>query len=170
MSHPQPPQRQPTPNETENYVRAVHYAAIGVVIACPILALLPPRKLDFYTIGLLTTTGYCSNYLLREQTGRSIWQHVTLPSTNVVRSSSVIPAEERANLNRELQHGRQEMQRVKQEGKGVMEELSGRDAWKKKLEEEIKEEVAAGKGYWDVMYDQIYEVWNWSKRKDDDED
>lgn len=166
MSHPQPPQRQPTPGETRNYAHTVHYAAIVAIVACPVIALLPPRKLDFYTIGLLTTTGYCSNYLIREQTGRSVWQHVTTPA----RSSSILPPEERANLDRELQRGREELRRVRHEGISVVEEVSKREAWKKKLEEEIKEDVAEGKGYGDMIYDQIYEVWNWGKRKEEEDD
>ena len=48
-------------------------ALIGLV-ACPALALLPPRKVDFYTVGLITATGYSANFLIRERTGRSIWQ------------------------------------------------------------------------------------------------
>nr|POF27609.1 hypothetical protein CFP56_73794 [Quercus suber] len=166
MSHPQPPQRQPTQSETEKYIQTLHYAAITAVIACPVIALLPPRKLDFYTIGLLTTTGYCSNYLVREQTGRSIWQHVTLPT----KPPLVVPPEERANLDRELQRGREELRRMRHNGGSVSEEVSKRDAWKRKLEEEIKEDVAEGKGFGDMIYDQIYEVWNWGKRKEEDDE
>nr|POF14135.1 hypothetical protein CFP56_03159 [Quercus suber] len=166
MSHPQPPQRQPTRSETERYIQTLHYAAIGAVVACPVIALLPPRKLDFYTIGLLTTTGYCSNYLVREQTGRSIWQHVTLPA----RIPSTVPAQERATLDRELQRGQEELRRVRQGHGSVVEEVSKRDAWKRKLEGEIREDVAEGKGFGDMIYDQIYEVWNWGKRKDEDDE
>ena len=77
MSHPQEPQRQPTHAETLNYARTLRNTAFATAIACPILALLPPRKLDLFTAGLGITTVYSTNYLVRDYTGRSIQQHIT---------------------------------------------------------------------------------------------
>ncbi|KAM3422921.1 hypothetical protein BST61_g404 [Cercospora zeina] len=60
MSSEQP---QATPPDIEKYRRTVHNVALAALVTCPILALLPPRKLDIYTIGLIATTGYSANYL-----------------------------------------------------------------------------------------------------------
>jgi len=51
-----------------------HYLSIGAVVACPILIALPPRKLDIYTLGLLSTTLIGANQLSTTYTGVSIVQ------------------------------------------------------------------------------------------------
>ncbi|KAK3111685.1 hypothetical protein LTR53_012817 [Teratosphaeriaceae sp. CCFEE 6253] len=176
MPHPQPPQRQPTPSETDRYVRTIHNVALGSLIACPILALIPPRKLDFFTFGLIGTTAYSANYLTREGTGRSIWQHVgdrrAAPS-NTVSSSEVSPTEQ-ANLKRELQHAKEEMHRLHLEHKLPADEgqaaQSARDAWKAQREKEFQDDLDVGKGFGEMITDQIWEVWNWRKKTDDEDD
>jgi len=170
MSHPQAPQRQPTPSETDPYVRTVHNVAVGALIACPILALISPRKLDVYTIGLIGTTAYSANYLTREQTGRSIWQYVRRSHTPAY---GPVYTTEQANLNRELQHAREEMQRLHPEQPSVTEQLgahSQREAWKVQREKEIQDDLDVGKGFGEMISDQIWEVWNWGKKKDDEND
>lgn len=47
---------------------------------------------------------------------------------------------------------------------------SQRDVWKAQREKEIKEDVEGGKGFGDMIIDQIWEVWNWGKRADDDDE
>ncbi|EMC97824.1 hypothetical protein BAUCODRAFT_66397 [Baudoinia panamericana UAMH 10762] len=144
MSHPQPPQRQPTPSETESYLRAVHYVALTALVACPALALIPPRKFDLYTLGLVGTTAISANYLTREQTGRSIWQHVSGQRKPVLGS---LPPTEQANLNRELHHAQ---------------------AWKAQREKEIQDDLDVGKGFGEMITDQIWEVWNGGKKTSED--
>lgn len=172
MSHPQPPQRQPTPNETDRYVKALHNTALVALIACPVLILIPPRKLDFYTFGLGGATLYSANFLIREQTGRGIWQHIVVPrQQHAPMSYSTVPPTEQANLQREIQRAERELQRVRQESGSVTEQVqSQRDAWKAQREAEIKEDVEEGKGFGDMIIDQIWEVWNWGKPKDDEDD
>lgn len=179
MSHPQPPQRQPTPPESNQYARTLHNVALVVLVACPVLALIPPRKLDFFTFGLVGTTVYSSDYLVREQTGRSIWQHVNGSRPPLAQAHlASIPPNEQANLSKELQHAKQEMQRLRPEsglaGGSVTEELhatqSQREAWKTQREREIRDDLDVGKGFGDMIMDQIYEVWNWGKKRDDEDD
>ncbi|KAK0288310.1 hypothetical protein LTR91_009378 [Friedmanniomyces endolithicus] len=180
MSHPQPPQRQPTPSETDRYIRTFHNVALGALIACPILALIPPRKLDFFTFGLVGTTAYSANYLTRERTGRSIWQHVggskagpdTGPDGTVI--ESVVSPTERANLDRELQYAKEEMQRMQVDGRVSAEPnhaaRSAREAWKAQREKEIQDDLDVGKGFGEMIMDQISDVINWRKKRDDDDD
>ncbi|KAF2765828.1 hypothetical protein EJ03DRAFT_196741 [Teratosphaeria nubilosa] len=169
MSHPQPPQRQPTLSETQKYAQTLHNVALVAVVACPIIALIPPRKLDFYTWGLVGTTAYSANYLTREQTGRSIYQIATFQT-----SPQVIPPTEQANLNRELQYAKQEVQRLGTESNPVTRELEAtktqREAWKAQREREIQDDLDVGKGFAEMIMDQIWEVWNWGKKRDDEDD
>ncbi|KAK5167524.1 uncharacterized protein LTR77_007223 [Saxophila tyrrhenica] len=176
MSHPQSPQRQPTDNETIRYAKALHNTALVALVACPILALLPPRKLDAYTFGLGGTTIFSANWLVRERTGRSIWQHVGIGADHraynqsMEGNSSISPTEQ-ANLYRELHHATQEMERTgRQEKASVTEQVQNqREAWKAQQQKEVQEEMEEGKSFADMITDQIWEVWNWGKKKDEDE-
>ncbi|KAK5162302.1 hypothetical protein LTS14_000649 [Recurvomyces mirabilis] len=180
MSHPQAPQRQPTTSETDRYARTIHNVAIGALVACPLLALLPPRKLDFFTWGLIGTTGYSANYLTREQTGRSIWQHVNGTRASLMQTeaaaaaaAAAAPPIEQESLNKELQRARQEMQRLRSEAVSVTEQVasqSQREAWKAQREKEIQDDLDVGKGFGEMITDQIWEVWNGGKKKEDEDD
>lgn len=54
----------------------------------------------------------------------------------------------------------------------VLEGASQREAWKIQREKEIKEDVEEGKGFGDMIMDQIWEVWSQGKVEegDDNED
>ncbi|KAK4903465.1 hypothetical protein LTR27_000396 [Elasticomyces elasticus] len=174
MSHPQPPQRQPTLSETDRYARTIHNVALCALVACPAVALLPPRKFDFFTFGLIATTAYSANYLTRERTGRSIWQHVGGVNQSVVAAeSSPMPAVQ-SSLKKDLQSARDEMQRSQTESKLTAEHSqaaqSARDAWKAQREKEIQDDLDVGKGFGEMITDQIYEVWNWTKKRDDEDE
>jgi hypothetical protein len=45
-----------------------------------------------------------------------------------------------------------------------------REEWKAERQHEIQEELEEGKGFGDMIMDQIWEVWNWGKPKQDDDD
>lgn len=143
--------------EIERYRKAVHNAALAAVIACPILAILPPRKLDIYTLGLVGVTGYSANYLIRESSGRSVWQHVS--------RQPMRPLPGRDDLERQEQSVIAELQK---EGRGEL--AKQRDVWKVQRQREIKEDVEEGKGFADMIMDQIWEVWNQGKVKEDEDD
>lgn len=163
MSHPQAPQRQPTPTEIEKYTRTIHNVAVFAVIACPIIALLPPRKFDFYTFTLIGTTGYTANYLIRESSGRSIWQHVTRQPAKPMLETPV--KAEKASVVAEIQ----KQARGASASTSAAEGTSQREAWKIQREKEIKEDVEEGKGFGDMIMDQIWEVWNQGKVEEEDE-
>jgi hypothetical protein len=156
MSHPQPPQRQPTPTEIEKYTKTIHNVAVFAVIACPIIALLPPRKLDFYTFTLMGTTAYTANYLIKESSGRSVWQHVSRRPAARPMLESPVKAEEGSVVGE-----------IQKQARGAE---SQREAWKIQREKEIKEDVEEGKGFGDMIMDQIWEVWNQGKVPEEEEE
>lgn len=175
MSQTQPTQRPPPPDETRKYINLLHNTAIFAVVACPVLAFLPPRKFDAYTFGLGGATLFSANYLLREQTGRSAWQHITgrglQPVLQSPMESNIISNTEQANLNRELRYANQEMKRLQSEKPPSIAESvhRKRDVWKVEREKEIMEDIEEGKGFGDMIMDQIWEVWNWGKTEDDED-
>lgn len=163
MSHPQPPQRQPTQAETRDYRVALRNTAIVGVVAFPILIALPPRKLDFYTFALTFGTYYCGNHLSQEYTGRTITENVfgvrraqpilqELPSMDL---SSAQMEELRERRQEELRSARKELHD------------KGKD-WAVERQKEVEEAVDEGKGIGDMIMDQISEVVNWGKKKGDD--
>ena len=176
MSHPQPPQRPPILTDAERYAKAVHNFAVITLVACPILIMLPPQRLNFFTFSLGGATLYSANYLIQEQTGRDIWQHLSRQQTvhlPPLEQNPPTTATEHANLPGGYQHAIQELQRVQRNEKyrPVTEEIkSQREAWKVQREREIKEDVGEGKGFGDMIIDQIWEVWNWGKTEDDEDD
>ncbi|KAK3047963.1 hypothetical protein LTR09_010637 [Extremus antarcticus] len=176
MSHPQPPQRQPTDNETIRYAKALDNTALVAVIACPLLALLPPRKFDAYTFGLAGTTLFSANWIVRGRTGRSILQHIGVGADQRVYNQSMengsIPPIEQARLQRERHNVGQEVQRMKKEERtGVTEAVqSQREAWKVQQQREVREDLEEGKTLFDMMTDQIWDVWNWGRKRDDDDE
>lgn len=178
MSQPHPPKLPPpaTPTNSDRYDSALRTTAYIALVACPTLALLPPRKLDFYTVGLITATGYSANFLIRERIGRSIWQNIAPQRRRVeplAHQHAGVPPTEQANLHKELNHAKDELQRMGKEGQAgaVTEEILGRrEAWKIQREREVKEELEEGKGLSDMITDQIWEVWNWGKGKEDEDE
>ena len=60
---------------------------------------------------------------------------------------------------------------MRDESGPVTEEVqSQREIWKAQREKEIKEDLEEGKGLGDMIMEQIWEVWNWGKTKDDEDD
>ena len=163
MSHPQPPIREPTSKETDQYKKTLHAAAIGTLIVAPVLALLPPRKLDFYTISLCGMGAYSGNYLWRERTGKSIWQRAVENQ-----GDSSLPTERAREYNRQYKLQQEEQMRKdgKQAQQGVLEKVwmgAETEGWKERREKEVQEKLKEGKGYGDIITDQIWDVWTWGK-------
>jgi hypothetical protein len=44
-----------------------------------------------------------------------------------------------------------------------------KEGWKERRLEEERKALEEGKSYMDIIYEQIWEVWNWDKKKGDDE-
>ena len=89
-------------------------------------------------------------------------------------TESVVSPTERANLDKELQYAKEEMQRLQVEGKLSAEPShaarSAREAWKAQREKEIQDDLDVGKGFGEMIMDQISDVINWRKKRDDDDD
>ena len=172
MSHPQAPQRQPTEAEIRKYAQTLRATAMVTAVACPLLALLPPRKLDFFTAGLGITTIYSTNYLVRDYTGRSIQQHMTGYKPPVLARESMQKDEAQTQASDAARSERQEaLMSSNKERMSVAEQVEGtRQAkWARERNQEVQDALDVGKGFGDIIIDQVYEVWNWGKKRDDDE-
>lgn len=96
-------------------------------------------------------------------------------SKRPVALNNVSPLIEPGSLSKDPRNTKLEMQSLRSESNAaaVTTELektkSSREAWKTQREKEIQDELDAGKGFGDMIVDQIWEVWNWGKKKDDDD-
>lgn len=61
---------------TTDYHAFLHNASLVMLVAAPVLILLPPRKLDMYTFGLGGAFLLSGNHLLKERSGRGLLDRV----------------------------------------------------------------------------------------------
>jgi hypothetical protein len=163
MATPDPIQNMPIPPEQrlameqqERYDRITRNLAIGGLFLCPAIMLLPPRKLDLYTFSLGIGLYLSADHLITLRTGRGLVQNLSpmrtmeLP-TERARETQKMLAEEREKSRRGLER----------KDPGAQGEEKGLEEEKKALEE--------GKTYTDMIFEQIWDVWNWDKKKGNEE-
>ncbi|KAG4414772.1 hypothetical protein IFR04_012085 [Cadophora malorum] len=165
--------------------------ALGAVVVCPIIILIPPRKIDIYTVAL--TAGFFAggNHLAAHYTGTSILQRFGNRMEHM--SSHALPPKA-LETQRRLKEEREkreagtlardvarleaaddrgvlaEVRRKEAEHKerGLLEKVwMGREGpdWKAKRDLKEKEALDEGRGYGGLIMDQIWEVWSWGKDK-----
>ena len=188
MSHPQAPIRDPTPTETKSYATTLHRAAIFTLVVCPCLAALPPRKFDAYTIGLVGLTGFSANYLYKESRGHSIWHVIGGQKAEGLRKEVVgdsdgsLPTERAREFQRQMKErkeaqaiaeGRELPKKEPEKGSIIDQVYYGSEqpeGWKERRLREDNEKLAQGKGYGDIILEQIWDVWTWGKSGDAEAD
>jgi hypothetical protein len=169
----------------------IHNVSLGALIVCPIIVLLPPRKLDIYTLALLCGTFAGGNQLSKEYTGTSMLQRLGSRLESVsgrelppkAQEMQIRLREEKARREEARTGGVEEMkrkgeelaQRVRaekenkeREERGLLEKVwmgSEGEDWKAKRDKREKEALEEGKGYGGLIKDQIWEVWNWGRDK-----
>jgi hypothetical protein len=184
MSSPQPPI--PTPEERlaleqkARYDRTTRNLAIGCAILCPVIALLPPRKLDLYTFSLGVGFYLSADHLAQQHNGRPLFQQIRWSSP--IRELPTEKARETARIMRE----REEAEKGKARHEAVMrgDTQSAKEdrslwnkvwmgdedeGWKERRMAEEKKAMEEGKTYTSIILDQIWEVWSWEKKKDGNE-
>ncbi len=180
-SAPTPPSLQPTDVSPEprwnGTVPFIHYSAIGFAIVSPLTMLLPGRRkgalrrIQNMLLGGSAFWGF--NQLAYDYTGKSIYQR-----SNERWSKVLAPMElpEKAKRNKALMEAERarraaagtpedradaEARRQKREDMelNALDRLMGAEkGWRAKRDEKEKEALAAGKGYWDLFAEQIWDV------------
>jgi hypothetical protein len=185
------PEQRLAQEERQKFEKLGRYAAIGGVVVCPVIALLPPRKLDLYTFALAVSTYISADHLCNSYTGRGVIESVFAPRW---KSRELEPVEKGTGFSlptpkaRELheQYQKQlrelEIREAQKEGKpipppkqnkNILRQLwmgDEEEGWKERRLEEERKALAEGKGYSGIIMDQIWEVWNWDKKKKAEEE
>jgi hypothetical protein len=172
---PIPPEQRLAMEQQERYERITRNLAIGGLVLCPAIMLLPPRKLDLYTFSLGIGFYLSADHLITLRTGRGLVQNLSpmrpmdLP-TERARETKKLLAEEREKSRKALERKDPGAQ---SEEKGILGRLwmgDEKEGWKERRLEEEKKALEEGKTYTDMIFEQIWEVWNWDKKRGDDEE
>lgn len=160
------PEERIAAEQQAKYQRITRNLAIGGIIVCPIIALLPPRKLDLYTLSLGVGFYVSADHLCTLRTGRGLVQQLS-----PVRSMD-LPTEKAKEVQRllreEREKSRKTLERPELEQKSVFNKIwmgDEKEGWKERRLEEEKKALEEGKTYTDMIFEQIWEVWNWDKKK-----
>jgi hypothetical protein len=178
----------PSPNTLQ-----IHNVSLGALIACPIIILLPPRKLDIYTLALLSGMFAGGNQLSKEYTGTSMLQRfgnrlesvsgrelppkaqemqIRLREEKVRREEALAGGRGIGEMRRKgeelAERFRVEKEQKQTEDRSLLKKVwmgSEGEDWKEKRDTREKEALEEGKGYGGLIMDQIWDVWNWGRDK-----
>lgn len=185
---PQAQAQPPSPAETQFYGTppVLHYGAIGASILGPIALILPSgrKNLSSQLQNMVLASGsfWGFNQLAYDYSGKSIvqrsnerWSKIFnsfdegLPTekARLVKAQLEAQKAQKAQLKQD-EAARQEAERIRMEDeeskkRGLLTRVwmgDEGDDWKQRRLEEDKKALENGKGYGDIIMDQIWEVWN----------
>lgn len=169
------PEQRLAAEQQAQYARITRNLAIGGLVLCPIIAIMPPRKLDLYTFSLGVGFYLSADHLCTLRTGRGL-----ISNLNPIKAVDSMPTERAKEMQRILREEREKSRKagerteVEEEGKGVtgiLQKLwmgNETEGWKERRLMEEKKALEEGKSYTDMILEQIWEVWNWDKKKGGD--
>ncbi|KAJ4522917.1 hypothetical protein HRR83_001423 [Exophiala dermatitidis] len=162
---------------TDDYHRFLSTASLATCVLAPVIIALPPRKLDLYSFSLAGAFVVSANYQLKERTGRGIVERARMPHIfGMPEQAREIQLKMRAQEEKRLLEESPSATTQKKSGsllEGKAKELwmgGETEGWKERRLREEQEKLANGEGYGSMIVDQIWEVWNWGKVKDEDEE
>lgn len=144
--------------------RSIFYGtSLGLTFLCPVVMLLPPRKLDLYTFGLGITWCVSASYCVEQRTGRPLLWHIgdRLPSAaNRARHRHEAEARreaERRGLSVEQVDG----ERRTEAGGSVLRSLwwgKKNEGWAEERMRKEREALERGEGYGSLIKQHIREA------------
>ncbi|OAL44604.1 hypothetical protein IQ07DRAFT_592277 [Pyrenochaeta sp. DS3sAY3a] len=147
-----------------SYDAMTRNVAIGGLIICPIIALLPPRKLDLYTFSLGIGFYLSADHLCTLRTGRGLVQQISMPRFMDLPTDKA--RETQRLLQEQREKGRKALEKPSEE-RGILTKIwmgDETEGWKERRLEEEKKALEEGKTYTDMILEQIWDVWNWDKK------
>ncbi|KAJ5122360.1 hypothetical protein N7448_003494 [Penicillium atrosanguineum] len=179
-----------TPTETQiqrerDYERFKNYTAYGFLIVAPIIIALPPRRLDLNSVALASAFAFSANYITHERTGRSIVERIEsristrpgimreLPSGRAEEVQAKLRAARDAQMQNAAGEELEKMKARQDQEQGVVDRvwMGGESVgWKERRLREEQKAIEEGKGYGDLIMDHIWDVWNWGRKTEEEED
>lgn len=169
------PEQPPTPT-------LLHNAALAGAVLCPIIMLMPPRRLDWRFAILGAGFSMSTSQLAYDYTGRSIHQRIgdrvsAAFSSDLPEAAKETQRRLREERMRKLGLSEEEMRRQELEKRGIAQRLwygaEDKEEWQKKRHDEHQKALEEGKALSDIIIEQVKEVLPGGKssaeKKDDDE-
>ncbi|KAF2865509.1 hypothetical protein BDV95DRAFT_586545 [Massariosphaeria phaeospora] len=159
--------------QKERYDKITRNLAIGGVVLCPLIVLMPPRKLDLYTLSLGFGFYWSADHLSATYTGRSIIETV---GSKLLRSPVSSMPTERAREAQQLLKEKDDIEKGKlalREGGKKKEERDilrriwmgdETEGWKERRMEEERRAHEEGRSYASIIMEQISEAFNLGKK------
>lgn len=157
----------------------IHNAALAGAVICPIIMLLPPRRMDWRFLILSGAFSMSASQLAYDYTGRSIHQRIGDRVSGAFSTEMPAAAREtqrrlREEKMRRLGLDEAAMRRHEAEKRGGLEKLwygsETDEDWKKKRWEEDQKALDEGKGLSGIIMDQIKDVMPGSKKEGEKKD
>ncbi|KAF3770877.1 hypothetical protein M406DRAFT_285677 [Cryphonectria parasitica EP155] len=187
-----PPQQQPpnpvAPGSGTKFRNPdwVHYSAWAGVILGPIALFMPPRRVGLQSLFLASGTSYATNILAYDYTGESIYQRFVRRWSNMVDGGLPEKARRTQELLR-IERERKEAALSEAQRKALQEERekkemaqrgplarlwmgSEKENWKEERAKKEKEALEEGKGYGDLIMEQVKEAFGMGEKDDSGED
>lgn len=150
----------------------LHYSAIGVSILGPIALLLPSTRTGatsrIQNIILGSGAFWGLNQLAYDYTGKSIVARSNERWGKILSAADTLPTEKAQQTKALLAAQKARREEAEAEKRGLLKQVwmgDEKEDWKKRRIEEDRKALASGKGYGDLIMDQIWEVWNQSTGK-----
>jgi hypothetical protein len=147
-----------------DYSRFLNVTTLAGCILAPALIALPPRKLDLYTFSLGTAFVLSLDYQSKQRTGLGLMGHTYRPfsSRQIGRSRNENGDSVMAQQSRLLEES---APRIVQGGAESLLQRKMQEDWKQQRLREEQEKLDQGEGYWDMIKDQVWQVWNQEENK-----
>lgn len=149
----------------QSYINLKRNLSWGLVIACPAIMLMPPRKFDIYTVLLGGSTFFSANHLRMHYFNGPT--PGALPDSSSGWFQQSMPTERAREIQAQLARQREAKEGKAQEDRGVVEKLwmgNETEGWKERRVAEDNEKIAEGMGIADMILEQVNEVFG-SKKK-----
>ena len=147
----------------------VYRTSQATLVVAPVLILIPPRKLDFYTLLLAGGFVASAGHLIQQRRRSHPEKGSFLMPAKAQQVKEQLAKQKEKRL---LEEPGPALDSGKKQGGSLLEEkakeiwMGGEtDGWKDRRLREERERLAKGEGYGDMIMDQIWEVWNWGEKK-----
>ena len=149
----------------KDYNRFLHTSTLAACVLAPVLIVLPPRKLDLYTFLLSGAFLTSVDYQAKERTGLGVMSHATRRFTSREPPKQRIqnPRSPVWEQNRLLDEKPSVLSTEAREGSRLQQRAQ--EDWKQQRLKEEQEKLDQGVGYWSMIVDQVWSVWNQEEKK-----
>ncbi|KAJ9613198.1 hypothetical protein H2200_003139 [Cladophialophora chaetospira] len=145
-----------------DYSRFLHTSTLATCVLAPILIALPPRKIDLFTFSLSGAFIAAVDYQVKERTSLGIMGHAS--RRFILKEPSKRPVQDDVSTQWQQPSRLLEEPSPRVVQTSALQQRAQED-WKQQRLKEEQEKLDQGEGYWDMIKDQVWQVWNQEEKK-----